>query len=230
MTTSNNAEIATKECPCFSGWVNVEVADGDDHQGTVGRCSACDYWSRAHGTAPGIPKQFERTKFTDLTPTKINREVLTRAAEWIDDHHPDFYLHGATGRGKTMIAVAMLNSVHAARDGRRCLFARMGEALPGLLLHEDEWRLKLARPDVLVLDDVGSQQGSPYARRTMQEVYDGRINTGVRTIFTSNLTLGDLKDFLEDDRLSSRIAGQAIVVRLDGPDWRIKAGLERRHT
>lgn len=220
MTTSS-------ECSCAYGWVNVEVPGRGN---AVERCKACDYWSRRWGTAPGVPKQFERLAFADLKPSAGNRAALERAAEWLNNIHPDFYIHGATGRGKTMIATAMLNSVHKAMDGRHCLFARCGEVLPGLLLHEDDWRVKLARPDVLVLDDVGGQQGSDFARRTMQELYDARINNGQRTIFTSNLTLGNLGEFLEDDRLPSRIAGQAMVVRLDGSDWRIKAGKKRMAT
>ena len=75
---------------------------------------------------------------------------------------------------------------------------------------------------VLVLDDVGANQGTDYARRMLQTIFDARLDAGHRTIWTSNLTLDEMAEFLGDDRLTSRIAGNCRVVRLQGDDWRLK--------
>jgi len=60
-------------------------------------------------------------------------------------------------------------------------------------------------------------------------VFDARTDRGHRTIWTSNLNLDELVAFFgEDKRLASRIAGNAKIVELNGPDYRLKKAKARK--
>lgn len=216
-----------RECQGCRGthWETVEEGGTPKVQ----HCTKCDYWELRRGFAPGVPKALEALRLSDVKDVAGNRDALQHVQHFLDGHHPDLYLHGLPGRGKTYIAVAAINEVHALNDGRRCRFLRVPKLLKGLLLEDEaEWMRWAQGPDVVVLDDLGAQQGTDFARRTIQEIYDERVDRGRRTIFTSNLSLGELRDFLQDDRLPSRISGRAMVVKVDGKDWRLAVGKNRK--
>jgi DNA replication protein DnaC len=84
---------------------------------------------------------------------------------------------------------------------------------------------RLFTVDLLVLDDVGAErdQASDYTRRTLLMIYEERGDRALRTLWTSNKTLQQLGDMQDDDRLASRIAGRASVVRLEGADQRLRS-------
>lgn len=153
-----------------------------------------------------------------------NVEALRHARMFVKGDHPNLYIFGAVGVGKTRILCAILNDL--ARMKTVCRFVRVP-----MLLHqvarpehlEEDMIEKLARVPVLGLDDVGAAQGTDFARRTLQILYDDRLDRGNRTIWTSNLNLTTLRRHLEDDdRLPSRIAGTCKVVQVLGDrDWRV---------
>jgi DNA replication protein DnaC len=87
---------------------------------------------------------------------------------------------------------------------------------------------KLRTVDLLVLDDVGADNGSDFTRRELVTLYNARLATGRRTIWTSNLDLDRLAEFYRDDRLTSRIAGAAQIVLLESDDYRARGPKEVR--
>ena len=87
--------------------------------------------------------------------------------------------------------------------------------------HLVDYLKQYKKVDVLGLDDIGAEKGSDFSRRVLQGLYDARLDHKKRTLFTSNLSLGDLEEFLGDERLPSRIAGNADVVFMGGQDMRV---------
>lgn len=190
------------------------------------RCPDC--LERRRGFAPGVPDDEQLTTLDsygsgkgDLQTTSQNDNAIRQARFFVDDVHPGLYLHGGVGTGKTTLACAVLNMMH--RKGLQVRFVRVTELLRQLVVESgDAVYQRMVDLPVLCLDDVGAQKGSDYARQTMQVIFDKRMDTRRRTIWTSNLSLDDLSEFFADERLASRIAGNAKVVLMDGTDYRLK--------
>jgi DNA replication protein DnaC len=75
--------------------------------------------------------------------------------------------------------------------------------------------------NVLYLDDLGTEKATDWALQTLYLLIDRRYSEMRRTIISSNLSLDELADHL-DDRISSRIAGMCEVVKMTGEDRRLK--------
>jgi DNA replication protein DnaC len=213
-----------------SGWETVKDAAGVRR---ARKCEACDYWERRRGYAPGVPDDAKDAGLAvygeGLNLTDQNRDAITQAKHFLAGVHPGLYIHGDVGSGKTLLACAILNDLH--RQGQRVRFMRTQELLnklmPGSDLVDVLFDQVVAVP-TLVLDDVGASQGTDFARRMLLSIYEGRQDRSHRTVWTSNLDLDELTEFLaEDKRLASRIAGTSKIVRLDGIDYRLKAAKKR---
>ena len=207
-----------------TGWEVVET----DGVRRARKCTQCDYHERRRGFAPGVPddqKTVTLGSYGDGLEKPAGLEpALKQATFFVQGVHPCLFLQGGVGCGKTTLAVAILNTMHKA--GHRVRFWRVPELLLKLQPNQEEDTGKLldqvAQVPVLCLDDVGANQGTDYARRMLQTIFDARQDKGNRTIWTSNLDLNDLAKFLGDDRLASRIAGTAKLVVMEGPDYRLK--------
>ncbi len=195
----------------------------------VQRCTRCDYWPRKRGTAPGVPVDEAASTFDNYTPHRDNADAIRQAQFFVDQVHPGLYLWGGIGSGKTRLACTILNTLW--KSGCGCRFIRVPELLQQLMPgsdHTDHAFTQAVEIPVIVLDDVGANAGTDFSRRQLQAIFDSRLDRGHRTIWTANLDLDELTTFLQDDaRLPSRIAGNAKVVELDAPDWRLKQAKKR---
>lgn len=206
------------------------------------RCQACR--AARQGWPEGVGEQRKGVLLSDYrakdgkrTRDDSNAEALKHAQLFLDGVHPGLYLFGGCGTGKSDLAAAVLNTLHVKPGGPTCLFISCTELLERLQGQFDDadadrraeaQRLfdRVVRVGVLVLDDVGAQKASDYARRVLQDVFDRRVAAGLRTIWTSNWDLDTLSAEM-DDRLASRIAGECMIVEMDGSDWRIRRAAKR---
>lgn len=153
-----------------------------------------------------------------------------------------YLLCGATGRGKTHLAAAVLRewiaTGHASRMRR---YALREEAeisawfceLPGLLAeirrsfgdrenggrNERALVKPLREARALVLDDLGAERVSAWTLSVVYEVVNHRLARLMPTIVTTNVSIDDIHGW--DPRIASRLASLAIV-RLEGPDRRLE--------
>jgi len=205
-----------------TGWKEITRPDGVK---AMTRCVGCTYLAWKRGAAPGVPTE-EMTSVLDTFEEAVgNQDAIKHARLFIEGIHPGLYLWGGVGTGKTRLACSILNDL--VKRGQMVRFKRVPELLMQLQAGVDDdepaspYNQALHVP-VLVLDDVGANQGTDFARRMLQTIYDGRLDRGLRTIWTSNLNLDQLAEFLNDERLASRIIGECKVVQLTGKDWRLR--------
>jgi DNA replication protein DnaC len=111
-------------------------------------------------------------------PRGLDRSVLQRLAscQWVKEHQ-NVLLTGATGSGKTWIACALVN--RACREGFSALYLRAPRILTDMIVARGsgEYRKiidKLAKPDVLVLDDFGLSKLNDTERRDLFEIIEER--------------------------------------------------------
>jgi DNA replication protein DnaC len=158
---------------------------------------------------------------------ELDRAVVRQLAScrWIAEHH-NLCISGATGTGKTFLACAFAQQ--ACRHGYRTLYRRSSRFFEELRLAQADGshgRLlaRIARIDVLVLDDWGLSPVTERERRDFHEVLEDRH--GERsTIITSQLPPDRFHDHLGDpmtaDAICDRLLHNAHRIALKGPSRR----------
>lgn len=180
------------------GWTAVVDAEGVSRWR---RCECAERELEAQRRAAmlswcELPPVMREQTFAVLTP---KREIKGRAeaVAWLQAYaegqqeQPWVWLHGDRGLGKTHLAVAVLN------------YRLEHPGLPlGKYVHVEDWldHLRAGFADssyeerfqmycevpLLVLDDIGSHQGTPFAVAKVDQLVDYRYRNKSPTIFTTN--------------------------------------------
>ncbi|NVL83693.1 ATP-binding protein, partial [Escherichia coli] len=147
------------------------------------------------------------------------------SCRWIAEHQT-VIVTGATGTGKSYFACALAHQ--ACRKGFRVFYRRVPRLFDELRLARADGthpRLlaRIAKVDVLVLDDFAIGPLTEDARRDLLEILEDRY--GLRaTIITSQLKHERWHDFLADptvaDAICDRVLHGAHKIALAGPSRR----------
>jgi DNA replication protein DnaC len=147
------------------------------------------------------------------------------AGGWIHEHL-NVVLAGPTGVGKTFIACALGQS--ACRHGRRVLYRRVPRLLDELALARAEGSYarvlaRLAKADLLVLDDWGIGSLKEAQRHDLLEVLEDRYGQ-VSTVVTAQLPIAKWHEWLGDptvaDAILDRLVNNAYKIELRGASRR----------
>jgi DNA replication protein DnaC len=178
----------------------------------------------------GIPVEFRDAGMENFIRNEDRVTAIESGYRFLRNEIKDLYIRGSVGVGKTRLMASVLNEIVKRKSAA---FVRVPELLDRMRMSgfnqsssasdEAEYLAMHRNVEVLGLDDVGADKGSDYARRTLQMLYEYRMDHGKRTIWTSNLTLTELEEFFGDERLCSRIVGNADVVNIVGVDMRLES-------
>jgi len=164
---------------------------------------------------------------------ELDRALVRQLAtgRWIAEHQ-HVLISGATGTGKTFVACALAHQ--ACRQGYRALYWRVSRLFHELALARADGtypRLlaKLARVDVLVLDDFALAPLQEAERRDLLEILEDRYGTR-STIVTSQLPPAHWHEYIRDptlaDAICHRLLHNAHRLMLKGPSRRKEGKLE----
>ena len=165
----------------------------------------------------------------DAKKRGIDKSLLRRLATcgWIDEH-AHVVITGATGVGKAYLACAL--GQQACRKGYRVLYRRTPRLIDELTLARADGSLprifeRLARFDVLILDDWGIMPLRDQDRHDLLEVIDDR--DGLRsTVLASQIPVKKWHDYLGDptiaDAIADRLIPSAHRIVLKGPSRRAR--------
>lgn len=164
----------------------------------------------------------------DYSPRRQLDQATVRqlgSCKWIAQHH-NLVISGKTGTGKTYLACAFAQQ--ACRQGYRACYRRAPRLFHELALARADGtyvRLlaKLARFDLLVVDDWGLAALGDEERRDFLEVVEDRSESR-STILTSQLPIDKWHDHVADptiaDAICDRLLHNAHRLVLKGPSRR----------
>lgn len=149
------------------------------------------------------------------------------AARAIEGTRPGWLLlQGRPGSGKTHLAAAIGNEV--ARTGRPVMLLVVPDLLdhlrhayaPDSPVSFDDRFQQIRTIPTLILDDMGTETVTPWAREKLYQLLNHRYNVALPTVITTNCAM---KSFEADEpRLASRMQDVRLVtaVRLECDDYR----------
>jgi DNA replication protein DnaC len=166
---------------------------------------------------------------------ELDRSVLLSLAncDWVRSHQV-VLITGPTGSGKTFIGCALAQA--ACRQGFSARYYRVSRLLQELALARGDgsyprFLQRLAKVDVLFLDDWGLAPLSPAESRELLEVIDDRTQTRA-TVIASQLPVAEWHGMIGDptvaDAILDRLVHRAHKVTLKGESMRKVASAESR--
>jgi DNA replication protein DnaC len=152
---------------------------------------------------------------------KLARDFASEPAGWL-------VFTGLPGCGKTHLAASVANALRS--KGQPVCFLTVPDLLdylrtsfaPDSRVRYDRVFDALKSAPVLVLDDLGSQSGTPWAQEKLFQLFNFRYLERLPTVITSNLLIED-----HDARLRSRMLDPTLctVYVIQAPGFRLEAGL-----
>ncbi len=164
-------------------------------------------------------------------PRGLKRAAIDQLAscDWVR-HHRHCLITGPTGVGKSYLACALANQ--ACREGFRALYYYVPKLFRQLTLAQADGSLtrllkKLAKVDLLLIDDWGLTPLEPDQYRLFLEILDDRQGTGAN-ILTSQYPINTWHERVGDptvgDAILDRLVHNAHRLELDGDSLRKKKG------
>jgi len=175
-----------------------------------------------------------RAAWRERIPTEYARWTLADYSEALQQHAGSFlsddrwcmYLHGGVGSRKTSYACAVMRAWY---DSGRS-FPRLVPAYKAAAELRSMQRMEQAVHDwreaqMLCLDDIGSNRATPHVVEQLLLLLQHRYDWQRKTIITSNLSLNDLRQYIDgpDPRAASRIS-KGVILNLGDKDWRRQDG------
>ena len=162
----------------------------------------------------------------------LTNETLTKAAQRYVENFPELrkrgkglLLYGNTGTGKTYAACEIANAL--IDKGYPTLvvnFSRVLNTLQGTF-EKQEYIDGFNNFQLLVIDDLGIERDTAYAKEQVYNIIDSRYRSGLPMIITTNMSMEKIKNpqDIENLRIYDRILERCHPIEVSGINRRRKA-------
>lgn len=138
-------------------------------------------------------------------------------------------LYGSTGTGKTFAACEVANAL--IDKGYSVLVVTLAWLINTLqgTFEKQKFIDSLNQFQLIVIDDLGTERDTPFAREQVFNIIDSRYRAGLPVIITTNLSSDEIKkpDDIKNKRIYDRILERCFPIEVTGNNRRIKAVRER---
>lgn len=159
-------------------------------------------------------------------------EKVTQAMQNYVDNFPELkkqgkglLLYGQCGTGKTYAACEVANAL--IDKGYSVLVTNFARVLNELqaTFEKQDYLDSINSNSLLILDDLGIERDTPFAREQVYNVIDARYRAGLPMIITTNLTMDKIKatQDIGNMRIYDRILEKCFPIEVDGGNRRRKA-------
>ena len=181
-----------------------------------------------------IPLRYIGKNFSDYEVTAGNKAAVAWARYAIKNPQEGLLFYGVPGCGKTMLVAILAQEL--VSKGKRLIFGDVPTILDELKntfggesqSTFEELMRELESTDVLILDDLGTENTTDWALERLYVIINNRYNAGKPIIVTSNYDAeGLIKRFkggVVGKRIVSRLSEMCHTVEVGGGDRRLKGG------
>ena len=228
---SDDNQRSTTPCPhCGgAGYYASAVPFGHPHFGVLFPCE-CKLAEQEQRIGEELSRLSNLRSFRDKTFDRFDpnvpgvRRAYLRAIEYAQRPQGWLIFFGGYGTGKTHLAAAIANV--ALRRQQRVIFAIVPDLLDHLratfgpdspVAYDDRFEL-VREVSLLILDDLGTENTTSWAREKLYQLINHRYNEALPTVITSNLAPEAI-----DGRIFSRMCDPALcqeMIRLNAGDYR----------
>lgn len=195
--------ISSSTCPeCGNtGWV---IRESDNRRGAV-PCGC----QKERKIAKALPERYRHARLSDF-----HAQVVQGVTGWFAKPGDGLLLCGPAGTGKTHLAAAITRA--CIELGKPIMFGRAADLFQGIRQTYDQGfteegvLAEYAKARLLVLDDLGAGALTDFERRYTLEVLDRRLNAMLPTIVTTNWSLAQIREQM-DERIASRLSGFTLL-------------------
>jgi DNA replication protein DnaC len=210
-----------------AGWVRLEVPVGHPNFGRVFPCD-CKIQEQRERARDSLQRlsnldAFQQHTFDDFDVVEGTEEAFEEVLAFANEPAGWLYLRGGCGVGKTHLAVAA--GLHIRRSNQNVLFAVVPDLLdhlratfdPGRGVAYDDRFNAIRSAFLLILDDLGTENTTPWAREKLYQLINYRYNERLPTIITSNQ-----EHKMIDERILSRLLDTHLTrdIKIDAHDFR----------
>lgn len=185
-----------------------------------------------------IDKMFMNSTFDNARVNSSNERIVKickRYAERFDEmieKNQGLLFYGDVGTGKTYMAACISNYLmEHLTPVVMTSFVKLLQNTASFRPEEDEseYLSKLNKAKLLVIDDLGAERDSTYALEKVYNIVDSRYRAKLPVIFTTNLTLGEMKanTDMRYARIYDRIFEMCYPVEFTGTSWRRRQAKNR---
>ena len=185
-----------------------------------------------------LPSSLKDASFGQIDLKKNRDEIFERLANFVaayPNYQKAVYLYGDFGIGKSYLMAALAHELSVERGASTTLVhypsfvLDVKNAISSGLVKDKIDQVKTAQ--VLILDDIGAEQSSPWMRdEILQVILQHRMQENLPTFFTSNFSFADLERHFANSkngdetwqakRVMERIKFLAQEVHLEGENRR----------
>ena len=178
----------------------------------------------------GFPEADMRN-WTFANDDRANEQITKAALKYVENFSElrkkgkGLLLYGNTGTGKTYAACEIANAM--IDKGYPVLvtnFARILNTLQGTF-EKQEYIDSFNSYQLLVIDDLGIERDTAYAKEQVFNIIDSRYRSGLPMVITTNLTMEKIKnpEDIENRRIYDRILERCFPIEVGGSSRRRKA-------
>jgi DNA replication protein DnaC len=184
--------------------------------------------SQTHLSDRGVPRRFLECSFDSFRGDEKSLKIISELKK-IDGSFTDsvFLTSERSGTGKTHLAVSIMRNLMSQGFNQvrfissPYLFLEIKNSFNSEGSETEKAIMnKFCSIPFLIIDDIGVERVTEWALQVWYMIIDRRYAQMMPTVYTSNLSVGDLAAKL-DKRIASRIGG-GLVYTLDAKDYRIK--------
>lgn len=174
-----------------------------------------DYYS---DEAPSRSEDSPRQKMTDI----FNLCKLYAAS--FDTSSQSIIMRGPTGLGKTHLSLSIAGDVikkgyNVIYNSAQNIFNELEKERFGKTNTNGAYEAMVLECDLLVIDDLGAEFLTSFTKAALYNIINTRMNSGLPTIISTNLTLIEIENNYTQ-RISSRIIGEYLDLCFAGNDIR----------
>lgn len=211
--------IETRLCSCHIEVLKELAFNEASKKSPLKFCSfddfRLDYYS---DEAPSRCEDSPRQKMTDI----FNLCKLYAAS--FDTSSQSLLMRGPTGLGKTHLSLSIAGDVikkgyNVIYNSAQNIFNELEKERFGKTNTNGAYEAMVLECDLLVIDDLGAEFLTSFTKAALYNIINTRMNSGLPTIISTNLTLIEIESNYTQ-RISSRIIGEYLDLCFEGNDIR----------